>query len=94
VLFHGLVPHEPRELFFPREDPGPRARREGRQAQGPTHPDTGQDRQTQTDRRAETQETPQTTDSFFSPFSHSSDCTFFFPTQIVKWIHSQMPDAT
>jgi hypothetical protein len=46
-------------VFFPGRSP---ARRERRQAQGHTHPDDGQDRQTQTDRRAETQETPQTTD--------------------------------
>jgi hypothetical protein len=37
-----------------------KARRDGRQAQGPAHPDAGQDRQTQPDRRAETQGTPQT----------------------------------
>jgi hypothetical protein len=38
-------------------EPGP----EERQEQGPTHPNAGQDRQTQPDRRAETQGTSQTT---------------------------------
>jgi hypothetical protein len=49
VLF--LISHTANGVFFPGRSP---ARRERRQAQGHTHPDDGQDRQTQTDRRAET----------------------------------------